>query len=624
MEIQQPLFAPPTTWQPPRISDLPSWSGCKRVAIDIETCDPTLRDLGPGPRRGGYICGVSFALEDGPVHYLPIRHSEDNLDRGHVWAYLSEQSKCFTGEIVGANCQYDWDYLNEWSIFFNDCKFRDVQVIESLLNEFRPSYALEALAKYYKLTGKDESLLRECARLYGIDAKQDLHKLPGRYVANYAIADVRLPLEIYKRQIPLLEAHGLTAVSERENALLPVLLRMRRRGVRVDLARLLEIELKVNASIREEISKLRTLAGVTLSPEDFDASAAVAKVLRQVPGINIPLTPKTKKPSVDNAFLESIDHPIARCMESARKWRKRLQFVASVREHHVNGRIHPCFHQSKSAAHWAEDEDGAAHGRLSCTDPNLQQQPGKGEFGPIWRSIYVPDEGCQWASIDYANQEPRIYTHFADTIGATGAAEMVAKWNADPTMSLHAEVAHMCHIVEGQAKTINLGVAYGMGGGKLCRKLKLPTEWAVIHGVRREVAGPDGRRLLAAYDRGFPYLRKLAKFCSKLAEDRGYVKTILGRRCRFECVDGRYIETHKALNRVVQGSAGDQTKLALIECDKAGIPVQLQVHDEICLSVKDRAGAEAVAEIMQNCVPLRVPVVTDIALGDSWGSSMEK
>jgi DNA polymerase I-like protein with 3'-5' exonuclease and polymerase domains len=309
----------------------------------------------------------------------------------------------------------------------------------------------------------------------------------------------------------------------------------------------------------------------------------------------------------------------------ARKFLKlKDTFVNSIREHQTEGRIHCTFHQSRGGAAFdTDDESGAAFGRLSCTDPNLQQQPARDpEIGKMWRSIYVPDEGKQWASIDFSAQEPRLATHFAVIAGCEGAEEFAWAWNKDPRMDMHKTVGTICSISRDAAKTTNLGVMYGMGGGKLCRSLGLPTEkWIDPRGIERDVAGPEGKILLAAYERQFPFLKQLAKMATKRAEDIGYVRTILGRHCHFPESGGKYQDTHKALSRVIQGSAADQMKQSLINCDKAGIEVQLSIHDELCLSVKDHDEAMKVRDVMVNAIELLVPSVCDVAIGSSWGEA---
>ena len=191
-------------WDIPEVSSLPSWSSAGRVAVDLETKDPNLTKLGPGVRRDGKVVGISFAIEDGPGFYLPIAHEGgDNLDPSKVWAYLRDQARTFRGDLVGANLQYDLDYLWENDVVFQPRFHRDVQIAEPLIDELQFEYGLNAIAARYNLVGKDEEALRHAAESFGVNPKKELWKLPGRFVAQYAIQDVRLPLEILRQQDPL-------------------------------------------------------------------------------------------------------------------------------------------------------------------------------------------------------------------------------------------------------------------------------------------------------------------------------------------------------------------------------------------------------------------------------------
>ncbi len=244
--MQLPLLTPTSTWVPPRIEELPSWQGAKRVAIDVETCDLYLKKLGPGVRRGAYIAGISFAIEDSNKgYYLPLRHTGgDNMeDVPAALEWLRNQAANFTGEIVGANLGYDLDFLWEAGIHFPKIKmYRDVQVAEALIDELQMSFSLETICRKYLGIGKNESLLREAAIAYGINPKAQMYLLPARFVGAYAEDDAHLPLLVLRRQEKEIEEQDLWNIYDMESQLLPVLVRMRRRGVRVNLKKLEEIE----------------------------------------------------------------------------------------------------------------------------------------------------------------------------------------------------------------------------------------------------------------------------------------------------------------------------------------------------------------------------------------------
>ena len=652
--MQFPLFTTvQSTWTPPDLNALPSWEGAKRVAIDCETRDPDLKKLGPGAGRrpNSYITGISFAIEDGPGGYLPIRHEGgDNLPVEAVLRYFRDQAKVFTGDIVGANLPYDLDFLAGDGIEFNRARFfRDIQIADPLICELHDSYSMQAIAQRWGFDGKNEAMLRAAASDYKIDPKKDMWKLPARFVGAYAEEDTRLPLNILRRQEREIDDQDLWRVYDLESRLLPVLTKLRRRGVRIDTDRLEQIERWAYAKEAEALARVRAATGVKIAVGDVWKPEALAPALEYI-GIRLNKT-STGKPSIDKELLGSIDHPVADALERARKVNKlRTTFAGSVRDHMVNGRIHCTFNQLRKQKDDEEGTAGAAYGRLSCQNPNLQQQPARDDFAPMWRAIYLPEEGELWASNDYSQQEPRMAVHYAclarDLIGQHAWQSAIAARDAyrnDPNTDNHQMMADMAGIKRKDAKEIYLGLSYGMGGAKMCRKLGLPTMMAVRgprfqlfdvnspegkrlveEGARRfEAAGPEGQRLLDTFDSKVPFVKKLAKACEARAKAVGYITTLSGRRCRFpKDRDGNFDWTHKGLNRLIQGSSADQTKAAMVALDAAGFDMIIQVHDEIAFSIRDPKEGEAAAEIMRNCVPLELPSKVDVEVGPSWGHSM--
>lgn len=628
MAVQLPLFVPECSWQAPAMSSLPSWKGAKRIGFDLETKDPLLKKLGCGARRpGGHVVGISFAIEDGPSFYLPIRHEGgDNMDAAQVLGYVREQAASYEGEIVGANIAYDLDWGATEGITFDRVKrIRDVQVAEALVDELQGQYSLEAIAQRHLGIGKAEGLLREAAAAYGLSAKKELWALPGRFVGEYGDTDAVLPLRILRLQERLIDEQDLWRIYDLESRLTPVLVRMRQRGVRVDQDRLAKVEAWCLAEERKALAALKHEVGVTVSPDNVMNSALLEPVF-QAMGVPMPRTPKTNKPSVNKAWLASVKHPALVHLERARRINKvRATFVQSVREHMVNGRVHCSYNQTITQESEEDGVEGAGYGRLSCKDPNMQQQPARDpELGPMWRSIYVPDEGGLWASEDYSQQEPRLVVHYAELSRLEGAQEAGDRYRNDPSTDSHQMFADMAGIPRKAAKNIYLGITYGMGGPKLCRSLELPTKmgphWKT--GELIEMAGDEGQALMDKVDRGAPFLRQLAKRCTKRAERKGFIVTVGGRHCRFpRDSTGRYDWTHKALNRLIQGSAGDQTKKAMVDADEAGFALQLQVHDELDLTVADREEAMRLKDIMEHCVKLTVPSKVDVEIGPSWGEA---
>lgn len=653
--MQQPLFTVAESyWQPPKLDSLPSWEGAKRVAVDCETRDPDLRKLGPGAGRrpNSYITGISFAIEDGPGAYLPIRHDGgDNLPVEAVLRYLRDQAAVFKGDIVGANLPYDLDFLAGDGIEFKSARFfRDIQIADPLICELYDSYSMQSIAQRWGFSGKDEELLRLAAQDYKIDPKKDMWMLPARFVGAYAEEDTRLPLNILRRQEREIDEQNLWDVYNLESKLLPVLTKLRRRGVRIDLDRLDMIDRWALEQETEALAQVKHLTGIAVRVGDVWKPEVIAPALEHI-GVKLKKTSQGK-PNIDKELLASIKHPVADALERARKVNKlRTTFGQSVRDHMVNGRLHCTFNQlRRQKDDEADGTAGAAYGRLSCEHPNLQQQPARDEFATMWRAIYLPEEGEQWASNDYSQQEPRMAVHYAclarDLIGHNAwekAIEARDKYRNDPNTDNHQMMADMAGIKRKDAKEIYLGLSYGMGGAKMCRKLGLPTMTAVRgprgqtfdvnseegarlaeQGARRwEAAGPEGQALLDTFDRRVPFIKKLAKACEARAKAVGYITTLSGRRCRFpKDAEGNFDWTHKGLNRLIQGSSADQTKMAMVACSEAGLDIIIQVHDEIAFSVKSKDEAEHAAHIMRTCTPLELPSKVDVEMGVSWGHSM--
>lgn len=657
--LQSPLFTTAqSNWTPPDLSSLPSWAGAKRIAIDCETKDPNLKQLGPGARDPeAYITGISFAIEDGPGAYLPMRHAGgDNLPVEAVLAYIQDQARNFEGTVVGANLPYDLDFLASEEVEFKRAKwFRDVQIADPLINELHDSYSLQNIAKRWGFEGKDESVLRAAAADYNIDPKKDMWVLPARFVGAYGEEDTRLPLAILRRQEREIEDQDLWGVYDLESRLLPVLVKLRRRGVRIDTAHLDRVERWALDQEAQQLAEVHRLTGHRINVGEVWAADRIAPALESI-GVRVPRGAPSKtqpqgKPSIDKFLLGKIDHPVARALERARKVSKLNQFGGSVRAHMVNGRIHCTFNQLRKQK---DDEEegtaGAAYGRLSCEHPNLQQQPARDDFAPMWRAIYLPEEGQLWASNDYSQQEPRMAVHYAclsrGIIGDWAWRAAIAARDAyrnDPNTDNHQMMADMANIKRKQAKEIYLGLSYGMGGAKMCRALGLPTMMAVrgprgrlidartpegerlaAEGARRfEAAGPEGQALLDTFDSKVPFIKRMAKACETRAKAVGYITTLSGRRCRFPTDEhGNFDWTHKGLNRLIQGASADQTKQAMIALDDAGLDMMIQVHDEIAFSVEDQKEAHRAAEIMKTCTPLELPSKVDVEIGRSWGHSM--
>ena len=641
---QVPLFEPASDWRAPELSSLPSWKGAQRVCIDIETRDPQLTDLGPGVRRDdSYIVGVSFAIQNGgppetwPCHYLPIAHEAGgNLPREHVLQYLRDNALAYRGPgttIAGANLgSYDLDFLEEENVLFQPERFRDITIAEPLLDENQFRYGLDAVAARYEIDGKDETHLASAARAYGWckpkDVKAHLWQLPARHVGGYAEQDARLPLQLLQVQerklaAPAYEGQSLWGVYELESQLIPAMLKMKRTGVAIDERRLEFVEAQGRRREADYMDEFSALVGQTVTPDDLGKKAMLGRLLVEQLGLPLPKTDSGRQYSIKAEVLAEFNHPAIVALRRAQSWNKmRTTYVGQVLRHLTNGRLHCTFNQLKR-----EKEDGTnggtVSGRISASNPSLQNQPARDEeIGPLWRSIYVPDEDGEWCVNDYSQQEPRWTVVMAEATNRVGAAEAADRYRDNPDTDFHDMVAEITGLERSAAKEIGLGLSYKMGGAKLSRKLGHPTKWKRLRSGRMlEIAGPAGQAVLDQFDRKLPFIRQLAELAESRAQARGWIRTVLGRICRFPIAKDRpgYDWTSKALNRLIQGSSADQTKRAMLDCYLAGVRLQLQVHDELDLTIWTPSEATLVAEIMRTAVPASIPFTVTTKTGPNWG-----
>ena len=664
--FQLSMFQPNSDWKATPVVDLPSWADAKRISIDCETKDEHLKKLGPGVRRGGYITGVSFSIEGHRSFYLPIRHEGgDNLPQDEVLSYLRGEAKKFRGEYVGANLSYDLDYLWAEGIRSPDVEFyRDVQIADPIIDELHDSFSLENIGKRWGIMAKDDSILKAAAEANHLDPKAGMWRLPARFVGQYAELDAASPLEIYEAQRKKLDEDNLWKVFNLESQVLPVLVKIRQRGVKIDMEKLAYIENYCLVEERKAAALVKDSTGYDIGITNWWKGDALAAPLRAA-GVKLGRT-DTGGVSIDKEVLARNKHPVSQAISWGRRINKlRTTFAASIRTYETNGRVHCTFKQIAQEVDGDDSRKGARFGRLSAVDPNLQQQPARDEFAALWRSIYVPEEGSIWACLDYSQQEPRWTTHFAALMKLERAEEAAAMYRNDPKMDNHNMMTRLIHGDEAcdaadkatfkawrtAAKIVFLGLAYGEGGEKLCQDLGLPTRWSYSYGPWKNrtveyfdhynqamaakndnggigwvqgAAGEEGQAIIDQFKANVPYIPKLAHLVAETAKKRGYIMTVMGRRLHFpKRDDGSFEMTHKALNRLIQGSSADQTKYALVQLDRAGYYIQLQVHDEMDGSFATQEEAQAAGKIMAECIlditTPQLPFVVDVETGPSWG-----
>lgn len=621
--MQGQLFPPNSPWRMP--VELPDHLDSDVIAVDTETNDPFLKTKGAGWafEAAGHMAGVSLAWNDSSM-YIPFAHENgQNFGKNMTFKWLKHVLK--GKKAVFAQAQYDlgWFLREGLDLFPVLGEVHDVLLMAPLIDENRYNYSLDSLAKDYGGSGKDEKLLKEAAQsILGLkkvgDIKANMWRLPVQYVGPYAEGDAVETLKLFWTFSKIMEEEKLLQIYELERNLIPIMTQMRMTGIRVDLDKANEVQKHFKQKEKAALEELLKLTGVAV---DQWASTSVAKAFDAV-GLQYGQTEKGAD-SFTADWLATLDHEVPRQLLIARKFQKaHSSFITNaIMDKHCNGRVHASFNQLKG------DDGGTITGRFSCTNPNLQQAPARDpEVGPLVRSCFVPEKGEQWASIDYSSQEPRLTVHFAHSIKARGAQEAVDKYCNDPNTDYHQMVADLCGINRKHAKTINLGVTYGMQGASLCRDLGLPTKVQINErsGWEYEVAGEEGQRLLTLYHQKAPFIKALDDKCQSQARRNGFVRTILGRKCRFPVDDrGNRKKVYRALNKLIQGSAGDQTKMSILECHKqtGKIPL-LTLHDENGFSVTDKEQARELGNIMEQSVPLTVPCVVDIEMGSSWGDSM--
>ena len=619
--LKMDLSNPDVEWFMP--SEFPDLTRHTLMAIDLETRDPQLTEMGPGwATKNGEIIGIAVAAGDFSG-YFPIAHANGpNLDKKLTLRWLQKQLATPHMTKVMHNASYDTGWLMAEGVNIQG-PIIDTMLSAPLLDENRMSYRLDLLGKDYLGMRKDEKVLRQAAAEWGIDPKSEMWKLPARYVGVYAEADAVLTLKLWERLKPMLEEQSLMSVLTLEHRVLPAVIEMRMRGVKVDLDKAEQAKRELRKRANEMSDWIGRESGVKVDPW----SAASVQKMFDALGLEYPRT-EAGAPSFTKQFLQAMEHPVAKALVTLREMDKAdSTFIDSILRYQKNGRIHCEMHQLRS------DDGGTVTGRFSSSNPNLQQIPARDPYiKKVIRGLFVPEDGCKWGSFDYSSQEPRLLVHFAASHPDTerdplvkSIVEEYQRGDAD----LHQMVADMAGISRKAAKTINLGIMYGMGVGKLANQLGL--------------SDVQAKALMAEYQEKVPFVKKLATLASTRAEREGRIRTILGRLCRFDLWEPatfgynkpmkyddaqreyggmgrlRRAFTYKALNRVIQGSAADQNKLAMAECYEEGLVPLLTVHDELCFNVESDEQAARITKIMEEGLSLKVPSKVDQELGNNWG-----
>ena len=607
------LFKPQTEWLPPE--EFKDLSNYDEIAIDLETKDPNLKTMGSGSVTGrAKIVGIALAVEGWSAYY-PIAHEGGgNMDERKVLDYFRTILN-YPSTKIFHNAMYDVCFIRAAGLKING-QIVDTMIAGSLVNENRFRYDLGSMGRDYLGKGKNEAVLQETAKEWGIDPKSEMYKLPAMYVGEYAEQDAKLTLDLWQEMKKQIEMEDVSSIFELETELFPCLVDMRFLGVRVDIEGAHKLKEKLVAEEKECLLKVKKETGVDTQ---IWAARSIEKVFQKL-SLPYDRTKKSDSPSFTKNFLQNHEHPVVKQIARAREINKsHTTFIDTIIKHSHKGRIHAEINQLRS------DQGGTVTGRFSYSNPNLQQIPARNkELGPMIRSLFIPEEGHKWGCFDYSQQEPRLVTHYASLDNLYGVEEVMDAYR-EGEADFHQIVAEMADIPRSQAKTINLGLFYGMGKNKLMAEL----------GINEDKA----KDLFRTYHDKVPFVKMLMESVSRRAQDIGKVRTLLGRRCRFDLWEPNQFGIHKALphdaalaehgpgikraytykalNRLIQGSAADMTKKAMIDLHKEGITPHIQVHDELDISVSDNANK--IIEIMENAVKLEVPNKVDYEYGPNWG-----
>jgi DNA polymerase I-like protein with 3'-5' exonuclease and polymerase domains len=646
-----PKYLTQTEWvQPTEYPDLRSYD---EIAIDLETRDPNLKSKGSGAVTGnGEVVGIAVATFN-DKWYFPIAHGEGpNMNRAKTLEWFKDICECPATKIFH-NAMYDVCWIRNLDIKINGL-IVDTMIACSVLDENRFAYTLNALSWHYLNEGKNEKALNEAAKSRGLDPKAEMWKLPASEVGAYAEKDAELTFKLWQHVKKLLVEDDCQDIFNLETDLFPCLVDMRFLGVRVDVTRANQLKKELTTQEERLIHQVKIETGVETQ---IWAARSIQKVFEH---LKLPFekTVKTGAPSFTKNFLSNHEHPVIKMIAEARKINKvNTTFIDTILRHEHNGRIHAEINQIRS------DDGGTVTGRFSYSNPNLQQIPAKDpNTGPLIRSLFLPEEGCKWGTFDYSQQEPRLVTEYALRFGLASVNKIADAYDTDPKADFHQTVADMAKIPRGQAKVINLGLFYGMGKAKLEAEL----------GVSKDKA----KELFDTYHGKVPFVKQLTNQLMSAAQDQGRIKTILNRKCRFPKYEpilkgsdwGRFVPaqdhermlelqamgefmkdeegefikdkdgnkqknywhenghrrafTYKALNKLIQGSAADMTKKAMLELYKEGITPHIQIHDELDISIPlgENDNSKDIIKIMETAVKLQIPNKVDYESGPNWGN----
>lgn len=553
---------------------------CNLIALDTET-EPFNKKLGITPRNAKMI-GMSLSQDGASADYLTDKES---------WAFLMPESD---QTVIFHNAKFDFGVLRRAGLPVPH-SFEDTLIASHLLDE-NNAHGLKPLAK--KHLGIDDPIT--------FDEADKMRLLDPEVFAEYARNDARYTFQLWEQFKKELDNQELLSVYEMEKQLLPVVMAMEERGMKIDIKSLATIE----RSVKSEMTRLKTeifdLAGVEF---ELTKPRAVAAILFDKLGLKCPKQTAKGARSVDIESLNEITHPIAVKLAEYRKIDKLANTFIKVLPKHADaqGRIHPEFKPL-----------GAVTGRFSCADPNVQQIPGKSELGKAIRRAFICEEGNKLICADFSQMELRVLAHYSQD------ETLLNAYCTGTETDLHTLTAQKMFNKEdvskderGIAKMINFGIAYGITDVGLYRRLTA---------IGTDTTPKDCKQYIADYFKTYTGVKSFLTKVDKTIRTRGYVKNLFGRRRRLKGNNAK--EIRQAQNFIIQATSADLVKRAMVSL-AARLPIGANlismVHDELiieCLAAHAEEVLNIVVGVMQDTPEgFSVPMTVDALIVDCWADA---
>ncbi|MGL5781553.1 MAG: DNA polymerase I [Plesiomonas shigelloides] len=558
------------------------------------------------------LIGLSFATAAGEAAYLPVAHdyldAPEQLDRDTVLARLKPLLEDTDSRKVGQNLKFDQSILARYGIELRGI-WSDTMLESYVLNSVAGRHDMDSLSERH--LGHQTITFEEVA---GKGKNQlTFNQIPLEQAATYAAEDADVTLRLHEVLWPQLEQEaGLASVlQEMEVPLLSVLSRMERNGVLIDPALLGRHSMELTTRLAELESKAHELAG---EPFNLASTKQLQGILFEKLGL--PVLKKTPggAPSTNEEVLAelALDYPLPAVLLEYRGLAKLKSTYTDKLPQMINpatGRVHTSYHQAVTAT-----------GRLSSTDPNLQNIPVRNEEGRRIRQAFIAGAGNQIIAADYSQIELRIMAHLSGDAGllrAFSEGKDIHRATAAEVFGLPLE--QVSAEQRRSAKAINFGLIYGMSAFGLARQL----------GIGRN----DAQRYMDLYFERYPGVLTYMERTREQAHAQGYVETLFGRRLQLPDIRSRNAMRRKgaeraAINAPMQGTAADIIKRAMLAVDAwlatpeaEGIRMIMQVHDELVFEVPQEKVAlcsAKVRELMQHSAALDVPLLVEVGVGDNW------